>query len=133
MFTIHPAALISTAVLGILLFGLGFAVSAARMKTKVLIGHPDDPDHVLSRIARAHGNTAEYAPYLALLFILHGMRGPSNLAVFLIAAATLARVLIVVGILTAESLNRPNTARFLGASSTYGCGLGLSILLLLPA
>ena len=78
--TIHPLALACTAVLGFLLFGLGLVVSLTRGKTQVLIGVTDDPDHILNRIVRVHGNTAEYAPFLALLFLLCGARQPTSVS-----------------------------------------------------
>ncbi|NOT85046.1 MAG: MAPEG family protein, partial [Methylococcaceae bacterium] len=91
-------------ILGILLFGLGFAVSGARGKFNVGIGVTPDSDHMLNRLVRAHGNTSEYAPFLALMFLLHGIYQPSNLVVGLMVAATAARVIFVVGLLTSVSV-----------------------------
>lgn len=127
MSTIHPFALTCIGFLGLLLFGLGFAVSGYRGKFNVLIGVTDDPDHTLNRLVRAHGNTAEYVPFLALLFLLVGSRSPQALALSLIGAATACRFAIVVGLLTAKRLAHPSVLRFLGATGTYVTGIWLSL------
>ena len=130
---IHPTALLCIATLGLLLFALGLAVSGARAKSRVLIGVTPDADHLLNRLVRAHGNTAEYAPFLALLFLVHGARHPGPLVVGFIVAATLSRIVFVVGLLTARSLSRPSPLRFLGAAGTYGCGIWLALRLITGA
>jgi hypothetical protein len=47
-----------------------------------------------------------------------------------IVIATLARFLLVAGLLWGKSLNRPNPARFAGALFTYLSGLALAVGLL---
>lgn len=69
------ASLACTAALGLLLFGLGFAVSRARFARRRGSGHDDDPRDLLHKLVRAHANTAEFAPFLAVLFLAHGARG----------------------------------------------------------
>lgn len=128
--SLHPLALACVAALGLLLFGLGLAVSVARARSRVLTGVTGDPDAPLDRLVRAHGNTAEYAPFLALLFLVHGVGSPGPLALGLMAAATLLRALFVLGLLTARSLRRPSPLRFVGALGTYITGLALAALLL---
>ena len=54
-------AILCIALLAILVFGLGFAVSIVRGRTDIVYGHPDDPTNFLHKIVRAHGNTVEYA------------------------------------------------------------------------
>ncbi|BAL96415.1 MAPEG family protein [Rubrivivax gelatinosus] len=130
---LHPVALVCTALLGLLLFGLGLAVSGARGRSRRLIGVDDDPDSLLNRLVRAHGNTAEYAPFLGLLFLLLGSRSPSGLVLGLIVAATAARLLLALGLLTARTLSRPSALRFVGAAGTYVTGAWLSLLLLTGA
>lgn len=130
---LHPVALVCTALLGLLLFGLGLAVSGARGRSRRLIGVDDDPDNLLNRLVRAHGNTAEYAPFLGLLFLLLGSRSPSGLVLGLIVAATAARLLLALGLLTARTLSRPSALRFVGAAGTYVTGAWLSLLLLTGA
>lgn len=127
--SIHPLALLCTATLGVLLFGLGLAVSGARGKFNVLIGATPDPDSWLNRLVRAHGNTAEYAPFLALLFVVLGSRQPSSLALALMVVATVARILFVVGLLSAKTVTRPSPLRFVGAATTYFVGAWLAVLL----
>lgn len=126
---IHPTTLMCTAMLGVLLFGLGVAVSGARGKSNILIGTAPGPDHVLNRLVRAHGNTAEHAPFLALLFLAHGARQPSALVLGLVMAATAARLVFVLGLLTAGTLQRPSPLRFVGALGTYVTGIWLAVLL----
>lgn len=119
------------AILGLLLFGLGLAVTVVRGRTKVLIGTAPDPDHLLNRLVRAHGNAAEYVPFLAVLFLVMGARQPGGLVLGLIAAGTAARVLHAVGLVAGPPLSRPNALRAIGATLTYVAGLWLSILFLL--
>ncbi len=64
--------------LGVLLFGLGILTSAARGSAKVLGGQPDDPADALFKRIRAHGNTAEYVPMLAVLMLYLGMNDASG-------------------------------------------------------
>ena len=121
----HPIAIACTAILGILLFGLGLLVSLLRGKYNVLIGHPSDPTHLLHKVTRAHGNTAEYAPFLAVLFLYLGAQQPGAWVLGLVGVATAARVLLVVGMLVCKTLERPHPIRFLGALGTYVAGLAL--------
>jgi hypothetical protein len=126
----HPVALICTAILGLLLFGLGLAVSVRRFREKRGMGSGDDPKNLLNKLVRAHANTAEFAPFLAVLFLFLGSRDPSTLALGLMVAATACRILIVFGLVATRSLARPNPARFVGALGTYLTGAALSVLLL---
>lgn len=126
----NPTALVCTAVLGLLLFGLGLAVSGLRFRARRLAGHADDPADLLHRVARAHGNTAEYAPFFAVLFVYLGSHDPGPGVVGLIVAATASRVLLAVGLVAWPSLARPNPLRFVGALGTYFTGAALCIELL---
>jgi len=126
-------AIICTGVLGLLLFGLGIAISVMRSLTKSLSGLPEDPANVLHKLVRAHGNTAEYAPFLAVLFLYLGTRGPAPSTILLMTAATVCRVLLVVGIIAWPTMARPNPARFIGAVGTYAAGLALCLALLASA
>jgi len=120
-------AVICTALLGVLLFGLGLYVSILRFRLGQNIGHNPNPVHPLHRAVRAHGNTAEYVPFLGLLFLWFAARpAPIGFEVT-IAIATGARYLLVAGLLWGKSLEKPNPARFLGALLTYLCGLALAI------
>jgi len=125
--SIHPVALYCTAALGALLFLLGLAVSAFRFRTGTGIGLAEDRNSMLNKLIRAHANTAEFAPFLAVLFLYFGWRGPSDLVVGLIIAATVCRYLIVIGLLAWPKLGRPNPARFIGALGTYLLGAALCV------
>jgi uncharacterized membrane protein YecN with MAPEG domain len=126
-------ALICTAVLGLLVFGLGFAVSAVRFQENSLAGYAADPSNRLHKVVRAHANTAEYAPLLAVLFLYLGSRDPAATTQWLMIGATVCRVLVVVGILAWPTLARPNPLRFLGALGTYLLGGALSVILVTGA
>lgn len=124
-------AIVCIALLGLLLFGLGLAVSLTRGRTQRVIGVPDDPTSGLLKVVRAHGNTAEFAPMLALLILIVGTRAPATWVVWTMGIATLSRYLIAIGILASPSLERPHPLRALGALGTYVTGMMLCLALLL--
>ena len=119
-------AIFCTGLLGILVFGLGFAVSGMRGSTKTNFGHTPDPTNRLYRLSRAHGNAAEYAAMLAVLFLFVGSEEPSNWIVWVIGITTAARYVHVIGMLTGSTLDKINPLRFSGALITYLGGLILS-------
>lgn len=123
-----PIALGCIAVLGVLVFGLGMAVSALRFRERRLHGHAEDPSNLLYRVVRAHGNAAEYAAFLAVLFLALA-HYKSSLVSWLMIAATAARVLHAVGLVAWPSMTQPNPLRFIGALGTYVCGLALCAML----
>jgi uncharacterized membrane protein YecN with MAPEG domain len=119
--------IVCTAVLGLLLFGLGLYVSLLRQRTGRVIGCDTSPTDPLHRAVRAHGNTAEYAPFFAVLFLWFAMHpGPAWVSVAIVLA-TLARLSLVAGLLWGPSLDKPNPARFLGALLTYLTGIALVV------
>lgn len=118
-------AIVCIALLGVLVFGLGFAVSMTRMRSQISIGHPEDPADPLHKVARAHGNAAEYNPMLAVLIGVIGARDPSTLALGLIGVVTAARYLHAAGMVLSPTLARPHPLRFAGAALTYAGGLAL--------
>ncbi|WP_233809036.1 MAPEG family protein [Paraburkholderia sp. HP33-1] len=123
-------ALACVAVLGLLLFGLGLSVSMMRFRERTMSGCADDPDDLLHKLVRAHGNTAEYAPFLAVLFLFLGARSPSTLTVSLIVVATVCRCLHVVGLVAFPTMAKPNPLRFVGGLGTYGAGIALCLTLM---
>ena len=127
----HPVALYCTAALGALLFLLGLAVSILRFRSGVGAGPSDERNALLNRVIRAHANTAEFAPFLGVLFLYFGWHGASAMVVNLIIAATVCRFLLVVGLVAWPSLGRPNPARFVGALGTYLCGAALCVAMVL--
>ncbi|NML34185.1 MAPEG family protein [Paraburkholderia antibiotica] len=126
----NSVALACVAVLGLLLFGLGLSVSMMRFRERVTSGCAEDPANLLHKLVRAHGNTTEYAPFFALLFLYLGSRSPSSATVALMVVATVCRCLLVVGLVAWPTMARPNPARFIGAVGTYAAGIGLCLGLL---
>lgn len=117
-------AILSTALLGLLIFTLGLAVSLTRGSTKRVIGHDPSPTDRLHKLVRAHGNSAEYAPMLAVLLLALGAMNPAAWVAWVMWAVVAFRYLIVAGLLTG-SLENPNPMRFIGALGTYVCGIAL--------
>ena len=91
------AALICVALLGILLFGLGFTVSITRGRTNTAAGSSGDPTDRLHKLVRAHGNTSEYVAMLAVLILVLGTREPSTWGVVSMVGATASRYLLAAG------------------------------------
>ncbi|MCP3463696.1 MULTISPECIES: MAPEG family protein [unclassified Bradyrhizobium] len=120
-------AIICTALLGLLLFGLGFYVSILRGRFRRSIGHDLGPTDPIHRAVRAHANTAEYAPFFAAMFLWFATRPAPSWIIVTIVVATIARFSLAAGLLWGKSLNRPNPARFAGALFTYLCGLALAV------
>jgi hypothetical protein len=118
-------ALLCAALLGLLVFGLGLAVSLTRGSTRTVIGHATDPDDRLHKLVRAHANAAEYAPMLAILILILGSREPGVGLLGTFVAATVCRYLHAAGMVLLGRLDRPNPLRFLGALGTYVTGFVL--------
>ena len=125
-------AVICSALLGLLLMSLGFGVSMVRGRTEKLIGHSTDPEDPVHKIVRAHGNTAEYAPMLAVLMLLAARFDPGTWVLWVMAIGTAARFVIVLGLMIG-SLEKPNAFRFAGAALTYVAGIVLSMNILVNA
>lgn len=113
------------AALGFLTIALGFNVSIARGRTRIIIGQPNDPASQLFKAIRAHGNTTEYAPALMVLIYALNQRAIGGWVMWSIIGVTCSRYLIVVGLLLSKTLEKPNPLRALGALGTYVFGLAL--------
>ncbi len=120
-------AILCTVLLGLLLFGLGLGVSLTRGSTNTTFGYTPDPTDRLYKMIRAHGNTSEYAPMLAVLMLLIGSRNPALWILWVMGIATLSRYLLVAGILLSPTLEKPHPLRFAGALGTYVCGVILCV------
>lgn len=118
-------ALWCTAALGLLVFGLGLAVSMMRGSTKTSFGYTPDPTDRLYKMVRAHGNATEYAPMLAILMLTIGARQPAAWMVWTFVLATVARYVHAAGMILAPSLDAVYPLRFAGALGTYLSGLAL--------
>ena len=125
--------LICIALLGFLVVGLGFAVSMTRSKTETMFGSSTDPEDILYKMTRAHGNTAEYAPIIALLIFVLSQSSQSQWVIWCMILATFFRYLIVVGIIFPKTMDTANPMRFIGALGTYLTGFGLCAAVLLQA
>jgi uncharacterized membrane protein YecN with MAPEG domain len=124
-------ALVCIGLLGLLVFGLGFAVSMMRGRTNTVVGFSDDPSDPLHKLVRAHGNTAEYAAMLAILIFVVGSRSPATWALWCMGIATASRYLIAAGLILSPTLDNPHPLRFVGAIGTYLSGFALCAALLL--
>ncbi len=124
-------ALICIGLLGLLVFGLGFAVSMMRGRTNTVSGFSDDPSDPLHKLVRAHGNTAEYAAMLAILIFVVGSRSPATWSLWCMGLATASRYLIAAGLILSPTLDKPHPLRFVGAIGTYLSGFALCAALLL--
>ncbi|MGH7818845.1 MAG: MAPEG family protein [Candidatus Binatia bacterium] len=124
-------ALLCTALLGALIFGLGLGVSLNRQSSKIGIGSPPDPNHPLGKLVRAHGNAAEYGPILAVLMIAIASQGASTWMLWLFVIVTAARYMHAAGMILSADLNLPHPLRFTGSLLTYLGGFLLSLALLL--
>jgi uncharacterized protein len=124
-------AIVCTALLGLLLFGLGLNVSLQRRQNRRSVGYEASPTDPLHRAVRAHANTAEYAPFFAVLFLWYATRPAPVWIIAIIVLATVARFALAGALLLGPSLNRANPARMFGALFTYICGLALAAGLLI--
>jgi len=124
-------AIVCTAALGLLVFGLGLAVSSRRAMSGTNSGFKADPADPLYKLVRAHGNATEYAPMLAILILLIGARQPTTWMVWACVIATVCRYLHAAGMIMSPTLERPQPLRFVGAVGTYLAGLALVIAALL--
>lgn len=126
-------AIICSALLGFLLFGLGFGVSLTRGKTGVTSGYKTDPTDSLYKMVRAHSNTAEYAPIMVIFMLFLGTRDPAAWVLWLMVIVTASRYLIAAGLIMSESLDKLHPLRLVGAFGTYIGGLLLCLAVLLEA
>lgn len=126
-------ALLCIALLAFLCIATGMTVTVARGKMNRMFGAGEVADDPFYKLVRAHGNTIEYAPILAVLMLALAQSPQAQWVYVCMGLATACRYLIVWGIAGFGSLNTPNPARFIGALGTYIFGLGLCVALLLQA
>jgi uncharacterized protein len=118
-----------TIILGILLFGLGLWTSFLRLVRNDFYSGNASPESFVTKVSRAHGNTAEFAPFIALLIWFQNVDASVALQAFA-WGATVSRVLVVAGFLTSQTLARMSLLKALGAIGTYGFGLALTFSLI---
>lgn len=126
-------ALVCIGLLGLLLFVLGFAVSIARGRDGTVVGTPTDPTNTLHKVIRAHGNTAEFAPMLAVLIYVAALGDPAAWVTWMMWIATAGRYSIAIGLIVGATLEKPHPLRFLGALATYIAGMALAVAVLMSA
>lgn len=120
-------AVVCTSLLGLLLFVMGFFVSMMRGRTETVGGVNQDPADPLYKAVRAHGNTAEFAPMLAVLILYLGTQGPAIWVLWVMGIVTACRYAIATGILMSPTLDKPHALRFIGALGTYVGGVALVV------
>lgn len=124
-------AIVCSALLALLIFGLGINVSRLRKNaTNQLPTRLDDPLFVA---VRAHGNATEYVPTLALLMLLVGARDPAGWMVAVFVVVTVARYLHAAGVLAGGDMGKETPARLAGSLGTYLGGIALAAAALVVA
>lgn len=114
------------AVLSVLLFGLGLWISLRRFVTKDYFAGAANPASFTTKLSRAHGNTSEFAPFLALLMLSVMNSSPSGWVDAVMVGATASRLLVVAGFLTNRTLEAISPLKAVGAVGTYVFGLVLT-------
>jgi uncharacterized membrane protein YecN with MAPEG domain len=120
---------ICTSILALMVFLLGLLISMVRGKTGIIYyaGSLDDPTSFLTKSVRALGNTVEFGPILAVMFLYLGTTNPDGWVCWAIIVATISRVLMVIGFLTAETLSKIHPLKAVGAIGTYFSGIALCV------
>ncbi len=116
-----------SALLGLLVFGLGLLVSVTRVRGKRAFDQGRDPAEFLTKAVRAHQNATQYAPMLAVLMLIAGANSPSDWTLWVMGLATAARYLHALGMLASRSLERAHPLRLIGAAGTYAAGFALCL------
>ena len=119
-------AIVCTALLAVLMWGLSIRTSKARGAAGEGNQMPTRTDDPLFVAMRAHGNATENIPMLAVLFLLIGSRDPAAWMEVLMVVATVARFGHAFGVISAADMSKENKARFISAVVTALAGLGLA-------
>lgn len=110
-----PVTTVYAAVFGLLLILLSDLVSRTRKRSRVSLGHGDDPE--LERTMRAQGNFVEYVPLGLLLLLLMELMGAPSLVLHLFGAMLLAgRLLHAYGMIRPRG---PIAGRYWGTALTW--------------
>ena len=125
--------LICIAMLALLCLGLGFNVAILRAKSSTLYGGEADPESKLYQAQRAHGNTIEYAPILAVLIFALGQSSQASWVLFSMVAVTFFRYLLVLGILLPATMDKVNPMRLIGSLGSFFSGFALIAALFIQA
>ena len=121
-------AIVSIALLGILLFLLGANVTRHRaIRGDTGNQMPTDPADRMFIAQRAHGNAAEYVPTLIVLILVCASLSDGWWVQALAVAAVVSRSLHALGMLTSKTLASHGPVRNLGALGTYVTGVALGV------
>jgi uncharacterized protein len=121
-------AIVSIALLGILLFLLGANVTRHRaIRGDTGNQMPTDPADRMFIAQRAHGNAAEYVPTLIVLILVCASLSDGWWVQVLAVAAVVSRSLHALGMLTSRTLASHGPVRDIGALGTYVTGVALGV------
>lgn len=118
-------AIVCTALLAALVFGLGLNVSIHRGHAKSQL--PTELDDPLFVAQRAHGNAAEYVPLLAVLMLLVGSRHPAGWMIGVFYLVTAGRFLHAFALIRTGDMGRATLLRHISSGTTYYGGLALAV------
>lgn len=115
--------LVCSVALASLTITLAMLTSMLRLKTGAISFDTQlAPTSFLAKVQRAHGNSAEYAGILILLFLIVGFayQGETLEAsiIWTILAITASRVIHALGFLTCRSLESPHVFKAIGVTVT---------------
>ena len=119
----YPVTTLYAALLGLLFVVLSDLVSRTRKRSRVVLGHGDDP--MLERTMRAHGNFVEYVPFGLILLLLLEMKYPAPWSLHLFGL-----MLLIGRALHAYGMIRPDgmiSGRYWGTALTWLMILGASL------
>ena len=121
-------AIVSIALLGILLFLLGANVTRHRaIRGDTGNQMPTDPADRMFIAQRAHCNAAEYVPTLIVLILVCATLSDGWWVQVLAIAAVVSRSLHALGMLTSTTLASHGPLRDIGALGTYVTGVALGV------
>lgn len=118
-----PVTTLYAALLGLLLILLSDLVSRSRKRSRVSLGHGNDP--MLERTMRAHGNFVEYVPLGLILLLLLELKGAEAWSLH-----AFGLMLLLGRMLHAYGMLRPDGAlsgRYWGTALTWMMILGSSL------
>lgn len=119
--------------LATLVITLAFIIFIVRFKKGVMYGYTINPEDILYKAVRAHGNATEYVPIIALLIYILGSMPLSSWVLWCMILITLFRYMAAAGILFPKTMTKPNPLRLIGTLGTYVTGFGLCAALLIKA
>ena len=102
--------LVCIALLALLCFALGFNVSMARARSETMFEGEVNPEDPLYKARRAHGNTIEYAPILALLIFILGLQAQSSWVTWCMVGAVFFMVSSLFGSGPCVMVSKPVTS-----------------------